>query len=79
MNRELLESGLIYNTLLFSENYQDGHANISHENSNKSTNRRWQDKLDAGTLSSENCRVSEERLSRIANWHHLPRYINLMF
>ena len=63
----------------FSENYQDGPTNISQDNSNKSSNRRWQDKLDASTLSSENCRVSEERLSRIANWHHLPRYIHLMF
>ena len=38
------------------------------------TTRRMQNKTQTNAINPEdNFRVSEDRLARIANWHHLPR------
>ena len=59
------------------ENYMNVPRNkvLGGSNEKQYMTRRMQTRTQSNAINSEdNFRVSEDRLARIANWHHLPRY-----
>ena len=63
------------------ENYMNVPRNkvLGGSNEKHYMTRQMQTRTKSNAINSEdNFRVSEDRLARIANWHHLPRYNSLL-